>query len=138
MSLSRVGVWAVGVWDQTVWADGVWYEGVVAGRQPKKKDVAPKKYKNKRIDKLIEDLIAERLASHIEHGDVFIPGDQFVSNQAKIDEIERELAALVSSIKKKTVDQIAYQTYVMEVIQKQKNLAQQVEDELVAILLLAA
>jgi len=147
MSLSVAGVWQVGVWDQTVWGEGVWREGAYtpsvtnksgAGQKPKR-ETAPKKFKNLKVEKLLEDLMAERNALEKTEkvvGYGYIEVDQKI--QKKIEAITVELLAAMERVEAKTRAEISYQKYIYKVIRDlEKKYKQAMEDELIAILLLS-
>jgi len=148
MSLSVAGVWAVGVWDQTVWGEGVWREGeytppVVTNKdgagQSQKLKKPPKKYKNKKIEALLESLMAERNALEktekvVGHGYIQVDHKQ----ERKVEAIKIELLAAMERIEATTRIEIAYQKYIYDLIKDlEKKYKQAIEDELIAILLLS-
>ena len=148
MSLSVAGVWQVGVWDQTVWADGVWREGAYTppvatnksgGGQAKILRKPPKKYKNKKIESLLEALMAERNALEKTEkvvGYGYIQVDEKI--EKKVEAIKIELLAAMERVEAKTRAEIAYQKYIYKVIRDlEKKYKQAMEDELIAILLLS-
>ncbi len=109
-----------------------------AGSKPLKERKVPKKFKSKKLENLIEALMAERNAvkrSEKVIGYGYIQIDEV--RQRKVENLTIELKAVLENLAATTKFEIAYQNYIYKIIRDlEQKYKQAMEDELIAILLL--
>lgn len=110
--------------------------------QRKRKRIAPKKFRDPKLEQLIKDLVALRNRYTVFDADETPYEEQLeiiVSEQEKAEKLKAEILTRIELIKARTAVEIAYRDYVLSLIRDiQEKRNQLLEDELISILLLAA
>ena len=152
MSLSVDGVWKAGVWAPTVWANGVWAEGGTPPTPPPAPAVQqligggiPHDYKRTRRDIARdrerfgipdhERLVAEAVAAQIAAGQA---ARLEMDAQKRFDELQRELQLRGIEWQARYLEKMNAERERLIDLEIGKLLRQQMEDEQVILMLLAA